>query len=459
MENGLKNILIKNVSYYIDGNLNIHQNCDILIEQKTKILKDEEINLKKNNLKESMADESIANESNVNITFGKSLIEKKNLNKSDIKIIDGKRKCAIPGLYNAHTHIPMTLLRGISDDMALNDWLNKKIWPNEAKLTKEDVYTGSLIGCLEMLRFGVTTFNEMYFFSEEIVTATKEVGLKAQVSYPIMDFGTPDEKNLDRLLNSAKKFVKNNINEKNILPGIAPHAPYTCSEETYIECKEISIENNINLHTHVSETRYEVVELENKINMRPIDYLEKIGVLNEKLNAAHCVWITKDEAKKLSKNNVKILHCPTSNMKLASGGVMPAMELLNNGANISLGTDGPASNNNLDIIREMKTASLLHKSHRWDPTVLNIDTALKMGINSESIGFKNNDIVLLDLNSPHFIPINNIKSNIVYCANGNDVDTVIVDGKILLENKTYKLREAFINTTYKKACKITEKFN
>lgn len=430
----MENILIKNASYYIDNELNVHKNCDILIEKEE-------------------------NSNDVKIVFGKNLIENNKVNKADLKILNGEGKCAMPGLYNAHTHIPMTLLRGVADDMVLNDWLTQKIWPNEAKLNKNDVYVGSLLGCLEMLRFGVTTFNEMYFFSEEILKATKEIGLKAQISYPIIDFGTPEEKSLEKMLGSAEKFVKNNKNESSIQPGIAPHAPYTCSEETYQKCTEISNNYDVNMHTHVSETRYEVVELENKINMRPVEYLEKIGVLNEKLSAAHCVWITKDEAKKLSKNNVKVLHCPTSNMKLASGGVVPILELLNDNADISLGTDGPASNNNLDIIREMKTASLLHKSHRWDPTVAGIDTVLKMGINSESIGFKNNDIILIDINSAHMSPIHNIKSNIVYSASGSDVDTVIVNGKILLENKTYKLPEAFIGSIYKCANKITEKFD
>lgn len=425
-------ILIKNVSYYIDNNLNVHENCDILIEK--------------------------VENSEIKLTTGKNLLEKLNLNQNDLKIISGEKKCAIPGLYNAHTHVPMTLLRGIADDMILQDWLNQKIWPNEAKLNKNDVYYGSLLGCLEMLRFGVTSFNEMYFFSEEILKATKEIGLNAQVSYPIIDFGTPEEQSIDKLLTSAESFVKNNVGEKNIKVGIAPHAPYTCSEETYQKCSEISNDYNVNMHTHVSETRYEVVELENKIGMRPVEYLEKIGVLNEKLHAAHCVWITKDEAKKLAKNNAKVLHCPTSNMKLASGGVMPLFELLEYGADISVGTDGPASNNNLDILKEMKMTSLLHKAHRWDPTVAGIDTVLKMGINSESIEIKNNDILLIDLDSAHLRPFNNIKSNIVYSAFGNDVDTVIVGGNILLENKKYKFSETFISNIYKNIQKITEKF-
>ena len=342
--------------------------------------------------------------------------------------------------------------------MNLQNWLIDKIWPNEAKLTKEDVYYGSLLGCLEMLRFGITSFNEMYFFSEEILRATKEIGLKGIISFPIIDFGTPESKDLDKLLKMAENFIKEHKDEKTVKPAIAPHAPYTCSKETYIRCKEIADEYNTLLHTHISETRYEVVEMENNIKMRPIEYLENIGVLDSNVMGAHCVWITKDEVKKLAKHNVKVSHCPGSNMKLASGGVMPLVEMLNDGVKVSIGTDGPASNNNLDILEEMKITALLHKAHRWDPTVGDIDTVLKMAFDSEILGFENNDIVLLDLNAPHLRPINNIKSNIVYSANGNDVDTVIVNGRVLLENKKFIFGDKFLNDIYKKIGKIKEKF-
>ncbi|WP_421078556.1 amidohydrolase [Methanothermococcus sp. Ax23] len=426
-------ILVENLNYAVDKELNVYESVDILIKEEN-------------------------DDNNTKIVIGKNLLEKENLNKKDLKIIDGKNKCAMPGLTNTHTHIPMTLLRGIADDMILQNWLNDKIWPNEAKLTKEDVYYGSLLGCLEMLRFGITSFNEMYFFSEEILRATKEIGLKGVISFPIIDFGTPESKDLDKLLKMAENFIKEHKDEKTVKPAIAPHAPYTCSKETYIRCKEIADEYNTLLHTHISETRYEVVEMENNIKMRPIEYLENIGVLDSNVMGAHCVWITKDEVKKLAKHNVKVSHCPGSNMKLASGGVMPLVEMLNDGVKVSIGTDGPASNNNLDILEEMKITALLHKAHRWDPTVGDIDTVLKMAFDSEILGFENNDIVLLDLNAPHLRPINNIKSNIVYSANGNDVDTVIVNGRVLLENKKFIFGDKFLNDIYKKIGKIKEKF-
>jgi 5-methylthioadenosine/S-adenosylhomocysteine deaminase len=426
-------ILVENLNYAVDKELNVYESVDILIKEEN-------------------------DDNNTKIVIGKNLLEKENLNKKDLKIIDGKNKCAMPGLTNTHTHIPMTLLRGIADDMILQNWLNDKIWPNEAKLTKEDVYYGSLLGCLEMLRFGITSFNEMYFFSEEILRATKEIGLKGIISFPIIDFGTPESKDLDKLLKMAENFIKEHKDEKTVKPAIAPHAPYTCSKETYIRCKEIADEYNTLLHTHISETRYEVVEMENNIKMRPIEYLENIGVLDSNVMGAHCVWITKDEVKKLAKHNVKVSHCPGSNMKLASGGVMPLVEMLNDGVKVSIGTDGPASNNNLDILEEMKITALLHKAHRWDPTVGDIDTVLKMAFDSEILGFENNDIVLLDLNAPHLRPINNIKSNIVYSANGNDVDTVIVNGRVLLENKKFIFGDKFLNDIYKKIGKIKEKF-
>ena len=435
-------ILIENLNYAVDKELNVYKNVDILIKKEN----------------ETGKDRNSEDYGKTKIIIGRNLIEKENLNKKDLKIIDGKNKCAMPGLTNTHTHIPMTLLRGISDDKILQNWL-KEIWSNEAKLTKEDVYYGALIGCLEMLRFGITSFNEMYFFSEEILRATKEIGLKGIISFPIIDFGTPENKDLDKLLKMAENFIKEHKDEKTVKPAIAPHAPYTCSRETYIRCKEMADEYNTLLHTHLSETRYEVVEMENNLKMRPIEYLENIGVLDSNVIGAHCVWITKDEVKKLARYGVKVSHCPTSNMKLASGGVMPLVEMLNDGVKVSIGTDGPASNNNLDILEEIKITALLHKAHRWDPTVGDIDTVLKMAFDSEILGFENNDIVLLDINAPHLRPINNIKSNIVYSANGNDVHTVIVNGRVLLENKKFILGDKFLNNIYKKIDKIKEKFN
>ena len=435
-------ILIENLNYAVDKELNVYKNVDILIKKEN----------------ETGKDRNSEDDGKTKIIIGRNLIEKENLNKKDLKIIDGKNKCAMPGLTNTHTHIPMTLLRGISDDKILQNWL-KEIWSNEAKLTKEDVYYGALIGCLEMLRFGITSFNEMYFFSEEILRATKEIGLKGIISFPIIDFGTPENKDLDKLLSMAENFIKKYKGEKTVKPAIAPHAPYTCSKETYIRCKEMADEYDTLLHTHLSETRCEVVEMENNLKMRPIEYLENIGVLDSNVIGAHCVWITKDEVKKLARYDVKVSHCPTSNMKLASGGVMPLVEMLNDGVKVSIGTDGPASNNNLDILEEIKITALLHKAHRWDPTVGDIDAVLKMAFDSEILGFENNDIVLLDINAPHLRPINNIKSNIVYSANGNDVHTVIVNGRVLLENKKFILGDKFLNNIYKKIDKIKEKFN
>ena len=489
-------ILIKNVSFIIDKNLNVFENKDILIEGKGP---------------------------NATIKYGSNLVEKEGINKKDVEIIDGKGKCAMPGLTNTHVHLPMTLLRGVCDDKILQDWLNT-IWSCESKLKPKDVYYGSLLGCLEMVRFGITSFNDMYFFSDEIVKAVKKIGLKGVISYPIIDFGTPDCKDVDKLLRMAERFIsknkngnsennssENNIgnsnrgnnkinsnieinsinrinnnynnidninndnnnknngtnnytdyknNNYNIIPAIGPHAPYTCSEDTYKECKNISDEYNTFLHTHISETRYEVVEMENKINMRPVQYLQKIGVLDKNVIGAHLVWITKEEVNILRKHNVKVSHCPVSNMKLASGGVMPIVEMINNNVDISIGTDGPASNNNYDILEDLKICSLLHKSHRWDPTVMNVDTLLKMAFNSEMIGFKNNDIVILDINLPHIQPINahNIKSHIIYSFNGSDVDTVIVSGNILLKNKKFNFEDKFIYNIYDKINNINKKF-
>ena len=368
-------------------------------------------------------------------------------------VIDGSKKILMPGLINTHTHIPMSLLRGYADDMPLHEWLKNKIWPTEAKLTGDLCYKGALLGCLEMIKSGTTCFLDMYFFMEDVAKAVNEAGLRAFLCYAMIDlFGF---KKADEQLEISKKlssFIKA-LGNKRIKFVIGPHAPYTCSKETLLKAVEIAENENSLIHIHIAETRSEQVEFENKHGLREIEYLNKIGFLNPRVVAAHCVWLTKNEIKILKEKGVKVSHCPVSNMKLGVGGVAPLPEMFEHGITVSLGTDGPASNNCLDMFDTMKFCALIHKSQRWDPTILPSQKVLDLAtiegakalMMDKEIGSieegKLADLILIDIRAPNMMPIHGkdtIVSNLVYSAKGFNVNTTIVNGKILMHDKKVK---------------------
>jgi 5-methylthioadenosine/S-adenosylhomocysteine deaminase len=374
--------------------------------------------------------------------------------------VDGRGKIAIPGLINAHTHLSMTLFRGFADDMQLQDWLEKKIWPLEAKLTDQACYLGALLGAAEMIMSGTTSFVDMYFHMEHVAKATAESGLRGFLSYGLIDLFDSAKAKAEQ--ENTRKFFEHvqGLNNPRIKFVVGPHAPYTCSSDMLLWAKEFAEKNHVILHVHIAETRREQADSQKQHGMRVVEYLDKIGALSPNLLAAHCSWLTKSEVGLLAKAGAKVAHCPVSNMKLASGGVAPLPEMFESNVPVALGTDGAASNNTVDMFETMKVCALLHKAHRWDPTVLNaqktldlatIDGARALGVQDQigslEVG-KRADIVLLDAKAPNLVPMHGkdtVISDLVYSASAANVHTTIVDGQVLMENriiKTFHQKEA-----------------
>lgn len=367
------------------------------------------------------------------------------LSKSDAdKVIDAEDKIAIPGLVNTHSHAAMTLLRGVGDDQSLDTWLNEYIWPKEANLNDELVYLGSKLAMAEMIKTGTTTFNDMYFYMQQTAKAVDESGMRAVLGYGMIDLF--DEEKMKTELNESKKLIKDchGTCDGRITVAVSPHAPNTCSEELLIKSKELADDNNLKLHIHVAETKKEFTDIKNEKDLTPFQYLDSIDILNQNTIAAHGVWVTPEEIKLLAKKQVSIAHNPSSNMKLASG-IAPVYEYNQNGVNVSIGTDGVSSNNNLDMFSEMKLATLLQKVDQLNPQAVpaqetldmaTVNGAKALGINAGQISEgKLADIVLVDTKVPHMTPVRNALSNIVYSSLGTDVNTVICNGNILLEDK------------------------
>ncbi|MBM3309061.1 MAG: amidohydrolase [Candidatus Altiarchaeales archaeon] len=382
-------------------------------------------------------------------------------------VIDGKDKAALPGLVNMHTHAAMTLFRGFADDMDFYEAWPKKVWPAEARLTGKDVYAGTKLACLEMIKTGTTCFNDMYFYPEYTARAVKEMGLRATVSEVYLDTKslhvTPiEEKKTFRIIEKVKK-----AGGSRVIPALGPHAIYTVSKENLRRIKEYSDKKNLLMHFHLCETRKENEDCLKQHGKRPVEVLEEIGFLNSKLVAAHSVWLTKGEIGILAKHKVNVVHTPTSNMKLAVGGVMPYEEMRKAGVNVTLGTDGCASNNNLDMFESMKISALLQKHHLWNQTILparealetattNAGKALKIDIGIIGEGMLA-DIILADLKTPALTPNHNLISNLVYSTNGSCVDTVICDGKILMQDRKIKGEEKILKEAEKTAEKVMAK--
>ena len=378
--------------------------------------------------------------------------------------IDAKGKIVLPGLINAHTHLSMTLFRGFADDMQLQDWLQKKIWPLEAKLTDEACYLGALLGSAEMIMSGTTSFVDMYFHMEHVAKAVAESGLRGFLSYGVIDLFDPAKAKSEQ--DNTRKFFDyvQKLDNSRIKFALGPHAPYTCSAEMLLWAKNFAEKNRAILHIHIAETRREQADFQKQHGMRVVEYLDKIGALSKNMLAAHCVWLTKSEVGLLAKAGVGVAHCPVSNMKLASGGVAPLPEMFESGIAVGLGTDGASSNNTLDMFETMKVCALLHKAHRWDPTILNaqktldlatIEGARALGVEDEigsvEVG-KRADIILLNSKAPNLAPLHGkdtVISDMVYSASSANVDTTIVDGHVLMQNReirTFSLEKTLSET-------------
>lgn len=388
-------------------------------------------------------------------------------NESYAKIVDGSKHLLMPGLINTHTHAAMTLLRGYADDLPLMEWLETRIWPLEAKLTGEDVYWASLLAIAEMLRSGTTCFADMYFFMDRVAAAVEESGMRAVLSRGMIGVGPENEQAITESRSLVEKWHRQAGERINFMLG--PHAPYTCPPEYLRRVNTLADELGVGIHIHLAETKGEFDDIVRDYGVTPTAYLENCGVMERPVLAAHCVHLTSEDIDILKKHGVGVAHSPQSNMKLASG-IAPVPEMLDAGLDVSLGTDGASSNNDLDMIQEMRSASFLHKVHTMNPTVLPAYQAVEMAtvnggralglereIGSLAPGMKA-DMILINLKAPHMTPCYDPVANLAYSAQAGDVDTVIIDGRIIMEDRKIKTfdEQEVLRQVQQRAKRLTE---
>lgn len=386
---------------------------------------------------------------------------------ADWQVIDATGKAIIPGLINTHTHAAMTLLRGYGDDLPLMTWLQDYIWPIEDKMTEEDVYIGAKLAMLEMIKTGTTCYLDMYMHPLMGAKAAEEMGLRAMISYTLFDQGNPERARLDRE-RSAKYLeqFRSDFSDR-ILFNLGPHAIYTVSGEQLQFCHDFCRQHGLKIHLHLSETEGEVEECIRLHGLRPVKYLEQLGILSENLILAHVIWVDDEEMDLLAKYNVSVVHNPASNMKLASGYAFKYEEMKRRGIRIGLGTDGCSSSNNLDMFTAMRLASFLGKVWRFDSTAVKADDifASATSIGADILGIdagvlaegKLADLCLIDLDRPEMVPVHNLTSNLVYSASGAFVDTVICDGRILMQGGYVEGEEEIIRQAREVAARLVPK--
>lgn len=360
-------------------------------------------------------------------------------------VMDGAGKLYLPGLVNTHGHAAMSILRGVGDDLALQVWLEEKMWPLENRFTSADVRTGTELSVLEMLKGGTTTFVDMYSFMDEVANVVETSGIRGCLTRGVIGYCPPDE--AAAKLVEASEFARtwHGKAEGRITTMMAPHAPYTCPPEYISKIVELAHDLQLPIHTHLSESRGEVDRHEQQYGIRPVEHLAQLGVFERPCIVAHGVHFNDHEIDLLKRYDVRISHNPGSNLKLASG-IARVPDYLRAGLLVSLGTDGAASNNNLDMFEEVRLAALIHKGVSGDPTAVPAATALAMAtsMGAESIwlsdvgrlraGMKA-DFIALDIDQPHFYPHTDLLSHVVYSASAHDVVDVFVDGKQLIKNR------------------------
>jgi len=365
------------------------------------------------------------------------------------EIIDLTDKIISPGFFNTHTHIPMTLLRGFADDLPLMEWLQKYIWPLEAKLlSPEYVRAGTYAGLLEMIKSGTIGFVDMYFFEEKVAECVDRAGIYGFLAVGILDFPTPYYKDSKEAIKKTEKLMEDFKNHERIKVCPGPHAIYTCSKETIISSVELAREKGERIHIHLSETKKEFEDSLKNFNKTPVFHLSETGIFDLNVIAAHCVYLTDEEIEFLKDKKFYISHNLTSNLKLASG-IAPLLKYKEKGLFITIGTDSASSNNNLDILREMKLISLVHKGTQLDPTIFSAREIFDMATRKGAIamGFENSgeikegmsaDIVIFDPYKENTIPFYDPYSYIVYSAGKGSVQSVMVKGKWILKNYEFK---------------------
>lgn len=363
-------------------------------------------------------------------------------------IIDAGGGIIMPGLVNTHTHLPMTLLRGIADDLPLFEWLNKHIFPLESKyMTPFNVKTGALLGCAEMLLSGTTTCCDGYFHEEAVFEAALEAGMRGVFGQGVIDFPAPGIPDPADNIRVAECYAgKTSKSTSLVRPSVFCHSPYTCSEDTLKKAKRITRSNNLLFQIHAAETKNELELIKSRYGLSPVRYLEKAGILDELTLLVHSIWVDEEDIRIISESGAGISHNPQSNMKLASG-IAPVPEFLKNNITVGLGTDGCASNSDPDMFKEMDVAAKIHKAYLLDPTVMNARTVIEAATirGAKAIGTGNEtgsiekgkdaDIIIIDTGSPHLIPMYNPVSHIVYSATGSDVRDVFVAGRQVVRNR------------------------
>lgn len=362
---------------------------------------------------------------------------------------DGKGRLLMSGFFNSHAHTPMTLMRGYGENMSLQDWLTKRIFPFESKLNGADVYAGMLLGIAESLRFGIVSTTDMYYFCEDMARAVLESGVKNNLGRGVVNFTEEgDVDDLPGFLETRQLYeAYNNAGNGRIKVDVSLHGEYTSNPKTASKLTEYMISEGANMHVHVSETEFEHEECKKRHGMTPVKYLSKLGVFDTKATAAHCVWLEGEDFDILAEKGVTVASCPISNLKLASG-VCNVPLLLKKGVNVAIGTDSVASNNSLNMIEEMKVFAIANKGKQYDPTLITpaetIRAATFSGAKGQgrddcgklAVGFRA-DLIVMDLSKPNMHPVHNLANNLVYAASGSDVLLTMVDGKVLYQNGEY----------------------
>ncbi len=365
---------------------------------------------------------------------------------SGARILETGRGLIMPGLVNAHTHVSMTCFRGLADDLPLMAWLNEHIFPAEAKLNGDIVYWGAMLGFAEMIMSGTTFFCDMYLFEHMVARAADRTGLRALVGEVLYDFPSPNYGPPDEGLKYTERLIDEYQGHDLIRVAVEPHSAYTCSPDLLKACRNLAEKKQVPLITHLSENQDEVNTISERYGKTPVRHLDSLGLLTSNLIADHCVVLDEEEIRLLADRGVRVAHNVRSNMKLASG-IAPGPDLLAAGVPVALGTDGPASNNNLDLFGEMDAAAKLHKVMRTDPTVMNAETVVDMATvqGAKVLGLEDRvgvlapgylaDLIVIDLNQPHLTPLYNPVSHLVYAATGADVVHSVVNGQVLMENR------------------------
>jgi len=362
------------------------------------------------------------------------------------KIMDASDSILLPGLINGHTHAPMTLFRGLADDLPLMEWLQNYIFPAESRMDADFVSVGALLACAEMIMSGTTYFCDMYLFADEVAKAAKKAGMRAQIGEVLYDFDSQNYGSLENGFKYTEDLILKWRQDPLISIAVEPHAPYTCSPALLQKANELALKYQTPLIIHLSETLDEIEQIEQRYGKRPVAHLESLGLLKPHLIADHCVHVNDAEIESLAENKVKVIHNPESNMKLASG-IAPIPKMLQSGITVGLGTDGCASNNNLDLFSEMDMTAKLHKVHSLDPTVLDALTVLKMATSegAKALGMghltgsiergKKADLILVHTRQPHLTPLYNPYSHLVYAARGSDVTHAVINGVLVMEDR------------------------